>query len=1096
MFRTLASSCGAFALAITLLSAPSQSQTKLLRFPDIHGDRVAFCYAGDLWAAPSTGGTATRLTAHPGLEVFPKFSPDGAWIAFTGQYDGDEQVYVMPAEGGVPRQLTWYPATGPLTPRWGWDNQVYGWSSDGKSILFRSMRDGWTHTDTRLYTIPIEGGLPTPLPMPISGTGDLSPGGKQAVYSPLTRDFRTWKRYEGGWAQDLFIFDFATHALTPVANSPRTERDPMWIGNQIWFVSDRDGTQNLFAYDDESQKVEQATRETGFDVRWASRGDDGEIVYELGGELVVFDTRTKKANKISIRVPDDGTAWRPARKSAADAIENFHVSPKGERALFSARGDVFSAPIEKGPTRNLTHTTGVHERGGVWSPDGARVAFISDATGEEELYVVAQDGSGTPERLTSDGKERRQGLRWAPDGKKIVFGDKSGRIWCLLVDTKELVEVARDRGGNVGDYSWSEDSGWLAFSLADSNGYNSLHVWNLAERKLTRVTDELWNETEPYWDPAGKYLYFLSDREFAPQLMGLEWNFCVNRTTQIYALALRKDVPALFPPESDEVTVKDAAADAKKDEAKKDEKPKDEAKKDDEKKDTPVEPVRIDFDGLAARVMRVPVDADNYNGLSANKDTLFYVKSSAGYYGRASESRPVLMAFSLKERKAATLAEDCGGYTVCADGSKVLAATGSGYALYDASWKGKDSKKDIGTSGVVVDRVPKDEWRNIFGEVWRRFRDYFYVPNMHGYDWDALRKRYEPLLEHVAHRADLNYLLGEMIAELNVGHAYVSGGDWDAPERHNVALFGGRLELDKASKRYKLARILRGQNEEERYRSPLTEVGVDAKVGDYVLAIDGVELKPDEDPYRQLRDKLDRPVELTLNATPSLEGARKVRYRPIGDESQLFYLAFVLDKRERVEKLSGGKLAYLHVPDMGADGIREFIKWYYGQVRKEGLIIDDRGLGFRRRHLPLDVQGGEARSADRQTLVGRRGRHHESRPADRRRRRQRARVRPCRRARTVGRRRPRSRSRHRRRERREVGARRPRPAARARGGRGHEGDRDEEERPPAAPRRAGEDEVAREAPTLEAWRDGDRSGAPRVFSRGATARSARCAAHA
>jgi len=946
------SKLAALAAVLVALAVPAVAQTKLLRFPDVHGDRVVFCYAGDLWLAPSTGGTATRLTAHPGLEIFPKFSPDGAWIAFTGQYDGDEQVYVVPSQGGVPKQLTYYPARGPLPARWGFDNQVYGFTRDGRSVLYRSMRDGYDLTDTRLFTAPLGGGPPTALPMPVSGGGDLSPDGKQAVYSPLTRDFRTWKRYEGGWAQDLYVYDLSSAKIEPVSHSKRTERDPMWIENRIWFASDRDGTLNLYSYDLDSKKTEQHTRETTSDVRWASRGDAGEIVYELAGELVVFDTKQNQARKLDIRVPDDGVSSRPARISAGKNMEGSDLSPKGERALFVARGDVFTAPIEKGSVRNLTHSSRAHERQAEWSPDGARVAYISDVSGEEEIWVVAQDGSGAPEQLTRESKERKTGLRWSPDSKRIAFTDKSGRLNVLDVTSKAVTEVTRDKGGNVGDHQWSPDSAWMAFSLGDENGLRSLWIWGGSDGGLRRVTDEMWNESEPVWDPSGDYLWFLCDREFAPQLMGLEWNFAVNRSTGVYALALKKDGAHPFPPESDEVTVAEDPSKAKPAEGDK----KDETKsgdqgdkegdkeKDKDAKKAP-KPVVIDFEGLAQRVVRLPVDPDNYDSLTANEGHLFFMKRGAGYYGRDSESKPVLMVFSREDRKATPLVEDCQGYALSADGSKILTRSGGKFARYDATAKGKDSKKDIATAGLYVDRVPKEEWRTVFHEVWRRFRDYFYVPNMHGYDWEKLRRQYEPLLDHVAHRADLNYVLGEMVAELNVGHAYVTGGDWDLPERHNVALFGGRLELDAQSGKHRLARILRGQNEEERYRSPLTEVGVKIDVGDYVLAIDGVELRADEDPYKQLRDKADRPVELTVSARPTMDGSRKVVFRPRSSEVDLFYLDWVLSTRERVDKLSGGRLAYIHVPDMGEDGIREFIKWYYGQTRKEGLIVDDRNNG-------------------------------------------------------------------------------------------------------------------------------------------------------
>jgi tricorn protease len=395
----------------------ADAHTKLLRFPDLHGDKVVFTYAGDLWTAPAGGGLAARLTAHPGLELFAKFSPDGRQIAFTALYDGDEQVYVIPSSGGEPKQLTFYPAHGPLPDRWGFDNQVHGWSPDGKSVVFRSMREGWTLTDTRLFTVPAEGGLPKALPMPVSGAGTFSPDGRKILYSPLTREFRTWKRYQGGWAQDLYIFDLATSAIEPVAHSVRSERDPMWIGEKIYFASDRTGTLNLFEFDPRTKDVKQLTTSKEHDVRWPSAGDNGRIVYELGGELFVLDLKSGRSTKIPISVPTDALARRPARVVVAPSlIEDFALSPKGERALFVGRGDVFSAPIEKGAVRNLTRSPGAHDKDARWSPDGLKIAYISDATGEEELYLIDQTGSGAPEQLTKDGKAMRYAPEWSPDG--------------------------------------------------------------------------------------------------------------------------------------------------------------------------------------------------------------------------------------------------------------------------------------------------------------------------------------------------------------------------------------------------------------------------------------------------------------------------------------------------------------------------------------------------------------------------------------------------------------------------------------------------------------------------------------------------------
>ena len=917
----------------------SDADTKLLRFPDLDGDKVVFTYAGDLWTAPAGGGLASRLTAHPGLELFAKFSPDGQQIAFTAQYDGDEQVYVIPSSGGEPRQLTYYPARGPLPDRWGFDNQVYGWSPDGKSVVFRSTREGWTMTDTRLFTVPAAGGLPKALPMPVSGGGAFSPDGRKVVYSPLTREFRTWKRYQGGWAQDLYIFDLATSAIEPVAHSPRSERDPMWIGDKIYFASDRTGTLNLFEFDTRTKGVRQLTESTEHDVRWPSAGDGGRIVYELGGELYVLDLQSCRSTPIPITVPTDALARRPSRVVVAPSlIEGFALSPRGERALFVGRGDIFSAPIEKGAVRNLTRSSGAHDKGASWSPDGLKVAYISDASGEEELYLIDQTGSGKPEQLTKNGHAMRYTPEWSPDGKRLAFSDKDGKVFVLTLADKSLLQVADEARGQVHDYAWSPCGTHLAFSLSDPNETQSLFIWSVGQTKPHRITGEVFDEFIPAWDPEGNYLYYLSNREFAPQIGGNEWNFLPNRSTGIFALALRKNVKNPFPPESDEVNSPDRK---KADEKKDGEKDKDASAG----PPRPREPIAIDFDGLAERAVRVPVPADNYWGLAAIKGHLLYVRRGPIYYGRDAELKPELRIYSVADRKETTLADDVGGYALSADGSKVLVRQGTAFNLYDTSPKPKESKKTISIANLAVDRVPANEWAQIFDETWRRYRDFFYVENMHGYDWQALRARYRPLLEHVAHRSDLNYVIGEMIGELNVGHAYNSGGDWEVPPRPHVAIPGCEFALDQSAGRYKISKILKGQNEEPTYRSPLTEVGVDVKEGDYVLAIDGEELAGSDNPYRLLRNKSDRPVQLSVNSKPNADGARTVTFQPISSETDLRYLAYVTRNRDRVTQLSGGRVGYIHIPNMQAEGIREFVKWFYPQVRKEGLVVDVRYNG-------------------------------------------------------------------------------------------------------------------------------------------------------
>ena len=917
-------------LALFLAFASSAwSGTKLLRFPDIYDDQVVFVHGGDLWKAPATGGMAARLTAHPGLELFPKFSPDGKWIAFTGQYDGDEQVYVMPSTGGVPKQLTYYPARGPLPDRWGFDHQVYGWSADSRRVLFRSTREFWGPPTGRLYTVSVEGGLPVALPMPVSGAGDFGPDGKNIVYSPLFRDFRTWKRYEGGWAQDLYIFYPATNETRRVTDHIRTDRDPMWIGDAIFFASDRGGLLELYRFDLKSGETKKMTASGQWDVRWPSSDGERRIVYELNGELQVLDAKSGKSSPLEITVPDDGVYQRPRRVSAEGHIEDANLSPKGERAVFIARGDVFSAPIEKGYTRNLTATSGAHERLAVWSPDGRTIAYVSDQTGEEQVWVIEHEGAKPARQLTDGVRGRIHSIEWSPDAKKIAFSDSQGRIWALTVDDKTIREVADDTWGFVHHYKWSPDSQWLAFSLRMTERTQAIHLWNEKESKLHKVTDDFFDEYQPVWDPQGNYLFYLSRRSFAPQISTVEWNYAGDRMTAVYAMALRKDVKHPFPPQSDEVKVEEPK--------------KEEEKKTEESKEP--KPLVIDFDGLAQRVARFPVEAQNYHWIAATKGRVLLVKGTPFSYGRPPEGKTELQLFSMQDRKLETLAEDVAAVALSHDGEKALVRSGASWSLYDAKPKGKDSKKAVSTKGLMADIVPKQEWETIFDEVWRRYRDFFYAENMHGYDWEKLRVQYRPWLSDVAHRWDLNYVIGEMISELNVGHAYILGGDYQAPDRPRVALPGAELELDEPSGRYRIKAILAGQNEEEQYRSPLTEIGVDAGVGDYILAIDGEDLRAPRNPYELLRNKADRPVTLTLSASAEGGETRETQYRPISDESNLRYLGWITENRREVDEATNGEVGYLHIPDMSDRGIYEWIKYFYPQIRKKGLVIDVRGNG-------------------------------------------------------------------------------------------------------------------------------------------------------
>lgn len=906
-------------------SATVFAQTKLLRFPDVSGDKVVFTYGGDLWTASTAGGTATRLTVHSGMEIFAKFSPDGKWIAFTGQYDGDEQVYVIPSSGGEPKQLTFYPAKGPFTPRWGWDNLVYGWTRDGKSIIFKGHRDSWTLSQVKLYKVSVDGGSAEALPMPEAGSGDFNSDGTKMVYSPRARDFRPEKRYGGGQANTLFIYDLATNDAKKISDNPRAARDAMWIGETIYYNSDKDGKFNLYAYDTKSGKTTQSTNFKDWDVRWCSSDNQSKIIYERNGELEIFDVNSKKSNKISINVPDDGVNKRIRTINVSGNIENYSLSPKGERAVFAARGEIFSTPIEKGSTRNLTKSSDAHDKAPSWSPDGKQIAFISDKSGEEEIWLVNQDGNSAPVQLTTGGQAMRYAPNWSPDGKSIAFSDKDGKIYIVNVADKSVKQIVDAPRGQVFDYEWSPKGNYIAFSMGGTNGFSSVYVFDIAANKLNKVTNELYDSSSPTFDPNGNYLYFLSDREFAPQISGVEYNFASNKSTQIYALALRKDVKNPFPAESDEVSVTE-----------------------EKKIETPMpktepKPETIDFDGIINRAVKVPLPADNYGGLSAKTGFLIYTVNPPFYNGR-SGGAPSLRIFSMRERKETILSDPAFGYTLSPDGSKILANVGGSYAMFDANPQGILTRKPVSTGGLIADINPQQEWYQIFNEVWRRYRDWFYVPNMHGHDWAKIREQYKQWLPFVAHRSDLNYVISEMSSELTVQHAYIEGGDFNIPARIPVALMGAKFEADKTNNRYKISGIYNGQNEEDIYRSPLTEVGNDIKIGDYIIAVNGENVTTDKDIYAYLRGKIGA-VQLTVNSTPTANGAKTITYRPINDEGSLVYLNWITKNREKVSAISNGRIGYLHIPDMGPAGLREFIKYYYGQLDKEGLVIDVRANG-------------------------------------------------------------------------------------------------------------------------------------------------------
>ncbi|HET6374306.1 MAG TPA: S41 family peptidase [Candidatus Polarisedimenticolia bacterium] len=947
----------ALAVSIQLLSGgsipaagPEGDEGRLLRFPTLSKESIAFVYGGDLWTVPRSGGVARQLTTDPGIEWFPRFSPDGRWIAFTGEYDGNRDVYVIPAEGGEPKRLTWWRDVGQQSERAGPNNMVIGWSRDGKSILFRSRHQAWESRAGRLYTVSVDGGLPAPLVVPEGGLASFSPDGGKLVYNRIWRNFRTWKRYRGGMTQNLWIYDLKANALEKLTENDNTSTDPMWIGGKVYFTSDREHTANIYSVDLATKKTDKLTSFGEYDVRWASDGPGG-VVFENGGYLYLLDTATGKNAKIPVRIPGDRRYARPEYLGVADKITEAGLSPEGKRAVLVARGDVFTVPAEKGNTRNLTGTSSAHERGASWSPDGRSIAYLSDQTGEYEIWVVPQDRKTPAQRITTDGKVYRFAPVWSPDSKKLAFADKDLKLYLLDLESKKVTQADRAVYWEITDYTWSPDSRWLAYSKQDPQGFHQVYLYSLETGRVTRVTSELTDSHTPAFDPKGRYLYFLSNRDLNATLGFADLSYVYRRPTRVYALTLKADLPSPFAPESDEVASADAK-DEKKDAEKKDGEKKDDDKKPDEKK--PVEPLKIALDGIEQRLVGFPIDSGDFDSLKAAGDVVLFMSRPDGMLtGGAGPSSSELKLFDMEKRKEHVLLSAIDGYDLSPDGTKVIYAAGEKYGIVDAKPPNapgavKVGDGALGLSGLQMKVDHRAEWGQIFDEVWRLERDFFYAPNMHGVDWPGMKRRYGALLPYVAHRSDLTYILGEMIAELNAGHLYVGGGDVPEFKQIPQALLGADFELDAGAGRYRIARILEGQNWNEKRRSPLTEPGPKVSSGAYLLAVDGVDLKPPMTPDELLENKAGRTVTLLVNDRPSAkteDGAREVTVKPLSDEEDLRYYDRIEANRKKVEAATGGRVAYLHIPDMGGDGLNEFVRQFYPQIRKEGLIVDVRNNG-------------------------------------------------------------------------------------------------------------------------------------------------------
>jgi tricorn protease len=944
----------AFLLLVLLLAGVSAladitataNEARLLRFPDVSKDKITFIYGGDVYIAPRAGGAAERLTSHEGLEFFPKFSPDGSMIAFGGQYDGDNSVYVMPVAGGEPKQLTYHPGIMNTSERFGPDKVVMGWTKDGK-VFYRSRKDAMSWWEGRVYTVDVKGGLPEPLPMPSAGFTSFSPDGKKVAYCPIYRDFRTWKRYKGGMAQDVWIYDLQTNDAKKITDWIGTDNLPMWYGDYVYFNSDRTdnpdkaGTLNIWRYNTKTEELKKITSFSEYDVRWPSLGADA-IAFENGGFIYLMDLPSEQVHKITIDLITDKHTIRPEIVNASRQIRDFDISPDGKRAVFSGRGDIFTVPAKDGNTRNLTNLSGSREFSSTWSPDGKWIAFLSDSTGEEEIYLISNDGKEKV-RLTTNGHCRRYNLLWSPDSKNLIYADKEQSLYYIDIGTKKETKVDHGNYSGINNYSWSPDSKYIAYNKIADNNIWAIYIYALADGAIHQVTSANSHDYNPIFDPDGKYLYFLSDRNFNPLLSNYEFMAVSNSITNLYLIPLTVTEKSPFAPKSDEVALTEAKDEkAAKTEGKKDD------KKDDAASKKPVE-VKIDFNGIMDRQVAFDLPGGNYGNLAAISGALFYTSGpNYGLKGKVGNDENVLHKYVIADKKDNEFAASVDGYSISANKEKIILAKGGDYFICGTSGakaEFEDTKVDLSRMEMLVDHVA--EYQQMFNEAWRWERDIFYDSNMHGVDWKKMHDKYEVLLPYVTHRYDFTYILGEMLGELACSHTY-TGGDMPKIPSSNTGLLGCDFAVDKASNRIKISRIIRGENWDEEIRSPLLEPGLDVKAGDYLLAIDGQDLTAAIDPYSLTRNSVGKTIALTVNSKPTKDGAREIIVKPIPSEELLRYYAWVENNRHYVDSVTDGKVGYIQIPDMDSFGLTRFMKMFYGQLRKEGLIIDVRynGGGF------------------------------------------------------------------------------------------------------------------------------------------------------
>jgi tricorn protease len=863
---------------------------------------------------PINGGEARKLTSHIGNEIFPHFSPDGKTIAFTGQYDGNTEVYTIPSDGGEPLRITYTPTNSrdDLGDRMGPNNIVTNWTPDGKNIVYRNrIGDGFVG---KLYTVDKEGGLSQEIPLPEGGFCSYSPDGKKMAYNRTMREFRTWKHYKGGMADEIWIYDPEKKSVSNITDNPAQDIFPMWIGDEIYFLSDRDKVMNLFVYDTKSKQTSKVTNFNEYDIKFPT-AHGKTIVFENGGYIYTLDADTKKANKVNITLQSDNNQARKEIKDAAPYVRSISASPSGERVVVTARGELYDVPVKEGVTRNITQSPGAHDREARWSPDGKSIAFISDGTGETEIYLYDVENNSTSQ-LTKNNDTYIRELSWSPDSKYIVYTDRKNRINLLNVAAKSSKNILTEPLQEFRGVKFSADSKWITYTRPAANDHSVIYIYNISSGKEYAITDKWYDSGNPTFSTDGKYLIFTSSRDFNPTYGALEWNHTYNNMGGLYIALLDEATPSPFLGKDGEaVTV--TTDDAKESKDSKD------SKESTDVKFTP--------EGITDRILRVPVGTGYFHSLYSDGKNLYY-----GINGSTKK-------YNLADRKESVVAD---GATMSIEpgAQKAVFRKGGNVYVADIPNGNADLSSPINLNNMKATIDYPQEWAQIFDEAWRAYRDGFYLSNMHGFDWKKIKERYAQLLPYVKSRLDLNYIIGEMIGELECGHAYVNPGEYPKAEKINMGLLGADVSRDKGGF-FKIEKIIPGASWSDKLRSPLTEPGIDAKEGYYIVAIDGIPTNTVKDMYSLLVGKANTPTEIRLNSKPQLEGANKVVIKPIEEEYSIRHYNWVQGNIKKVEEASGGKIGYIYIPDMGVEGLNEFARYFYPQLDKEGLIIDDRENG-------------------------------------------------------------------------------------------------------------------------------------------------------